>query len=203
MGIRLQRRINLGGGAGINVSKSGFSPSLQTKFGTIGAKGFTIRTGIPGLYYRDVFKSSKKGNGGILILIFLAIGLFIFAAIVLWNILRMLWWAMEEFTHFLMRVYQQRQIRKEAEGGLGSNKVFFTRFSRNDFPQEMKQYKAILEAVLVDDGSFVEENTELAVLTVEWRSAVFTADQSGVITFYKNPGERIKNGDYLYKIEKI
>lgn len=202
MGIRLQRRINLGGGAGINVSKSGFSPSLQTKYGTIGAKGFSIRTGIPGLYYRDVFKSSKKGNGGIVILIFLAIGLFVFAAIVLWNILRMLWWAMEEFTHFLMRLYQKRQIRKEAGHSMNSDKVFFTRFLRNDFPEEMKQFKAILEDVLVEDGSFVEKNTDLAVVTVEWRSAVFTSDESGVITFFKNPGQRIKNGDYLYKIEK-
>jgi hypothetical protein len=203
MGIRLQRRINLGGGAGINVSKSGFSPSLQTKFGTIGAKGFTIRTGIPGLYYRDVFKSSKKGNGGIVILIFLTIGLFLFAAIVLWNILRMLWWALEEFTHFLMRIYRKRQIDKEAVQSSNSDKVFFSRFSRNDFPEEMKQFKATLEAVLVDEGSFVEKNTGLAVVTVEWLSAVYTAEESGAVTFFKNPGERIKNGDYLYKIKKI
>lgn len=202
MGIRIQRRINLGDGAGINVSKSGFSPSLQTKYGTIGAKGFSIRTGIPGLYYRDVFKTSKKGNAGLTILIFLAIGLFVFAAIVLWNVLRMLWWGMEEFTHYLMRLNEKRQIRKEAEKSVISDKVFFTRFSRDVFPKEMQQFKAILETLLVEDGSFVEKNAELAVVSVEWRSAVFTAEESGVITFLKNPGERVKNGEYLYKIEK-
>lgn len=52
MGFRYQKRVKLGKGVGLNVSKSGVSPSLRTKYGSIGSKGFSIRTGIPGLSYR-------------------------------------------------------------------------------------------------------------------------------------------------------
>ncbi len=202
MGIRLQRRINLGGGAGINVSKSGFSPSVRTQFGTIGAKGFTIRTGIPGLYYRDVFKKSKKGDNGIFLLVMLALGIFVLMAIVVWNVLLMLWWIITELFHFVQRMWHKRQIRKHAERSENSDKVFYARFSREDIPKEMRRFKAVVEEILVEDKSFVEKDTALAVVSVEWRSAIFTADDSGIITFFKNPGEKVKNGDYLFKIEK-
>jgi len=62
MGLRFQKRINLGKGLGINVSKSGISPSYKTKAGSVGSKGYSLRTGIPGLTYRKSFsKSSKSG----------------------------------------------------------------------------------------------------------------------------------------------
>lgn len=52
MGFRFQKRINLGGGAGINLSKSGAGFSYRTKFGTFGNSGYSLRTGVPGLSYR-------------------------------------------------------------------------------------------------------------------------------------------------------
>jgi len=52
MGFRLQKRLNLARGFGLNISKSGVSPSLRTKIGAIGPRGYTIRTGIPGLTWR-------------------------------------------------------------------------------------------------------------------------------------------------------
>ena len=64
--------MDFGSGLGLNLSKSGASPSFMTRFGTIGAKGFSIRSGIPGLYYRKSW--GKKGSGAI-------IGLFLMLAI--------------------------------------------------------------------------------------------------------------------------
>ena len=61
MGFRFQRRINLTRGMGLNISKSGVSTSLRTRFGTIGSKGFSFRTGIPGLSYRHRFRKSSDG----------------------------------------------------------------------------------------------------------------------------------------------
>ena len=52
MRFRLQRRLNIKRGLGLNVSKSGGSLSVRTKAGSVGAKGFSIRTGIPGISYR-------------------------------------------------------------------------------------------------------------------------------------------------------
>ena len=61
MGFIFQRRINLGGGIGFNLSKSGISTSVKSKYRTIRSKGFTIKSGIPGFYYRKRY--GKKGPG--------------------------------------------------------------------------------------------------------------------------------------------
>lgn len=75
MGIRYQKRINLGKGLGLNISKSGISPSYRNKSGSVSSKGFSVRTGIPGLTYRKSF--SKANNSGcasiILLLLIVAI----------------------------------------------------------------------------------------------------------------------------------
>ncbi len=62
MGFRFQKRIKLGKRFGINISKSGITPSYRTKRGSLSSKGYSIRTGIPGLTYRKIFKQSK-GRG--------------------------------------------------------------------------------------------------------------------------------------------
>ncbi len=65
MGFRLQRRLKITRGLGVNVSKSGGSLSYRTKLGAIGAKGISIKTGIPGVSFR---KSWGKGSGfGVLV----------------------------------------------------------------------------------------------------------------------------------------
>ncbi len=53
---------------GINVSKSGVTPSYRTKRGSISTKGYSIRTGIPGLSYRKKF-SKTKNSGCVLALV--------------------------------------------------------------------------------------------------------------------------------------
>ena len=58
MGFKYNKRIKLGKRLGLNISKSGLSTSYRTKRGTISSKGFSIRTGIPGLIYRKRFKNS-------------------------------------------------------------------------------------------------------------------------------------------------
>jgi hypothetical protein len=66
MGLIFRKRINLGKGFGFNLSKSGVSSSQRTRFGSFGSKGFSIRTGIPGVYYRSTF---KKGSGCLVLLL--------------------------------------------------------------------------------------------------------------------------------------
>lgn len=66
MGFRFQKRIKLGGGLGLNVSKSGISPSLKTRKGTVSSKGFSVRTGISGVNYQNNFSNSK--NSGCMLL---------------------------------------------------------------------------------------------------------------------------------------
>lgn len=67
MGFRYHKRIKFGKGLGLNIGKSGVSPSYRTKRGSLSSKGYSIRTGIPGLTYRKSFKNSK-GSGCIALL---------------------------------------------------------------------------------------------------------------------------------------
>ncbi|WP_353956825.1 DUF4236 domain-containing protein [uncultured Salegentibacter sp.] len=74
MGFRFHKRIKLGENLGINVSKSGLSASIRTKAGFISNKGFSARSGIPGLTYRKSF-SKKSNNGCVVVLFYMAIGI--------------------------------------------------------------------------------------------------------------------------------
>jgi len=62
MGFNFRTRINLGKGLGLNISKSGISPSLRTRAGSISPKGFSVKTGIPGASYRNNFSKSNAGG---------------------------------------------------------------------------------------------------------------------------------------------
>jgi len=71
MGFRYYRRVNYGNGWGLNISKSGISSSVRKSWGSIGSKGFSIRTGIRGLSYRSSF---GKYGGLIWLFVLLCIG---------------------------------------------------------------------------------------------------------------------------------
>ena len=76
MGFRFQKRINLGGGLGLNISKSGISPSLKTSRGTISSKGLSVRTGIAGVNYQNNF-SKAKNSGCMLLSVFTGIATYL------------------------------------------------------------------------------------------------------------------------------
>ena len=63
MGFKFYRRIKLGKGLGLNASKSGIRASYRNKRGSINSKGYSIRTGIPGLSYGKSFGKRKSGGG--------------------------------------------------------------------------------------------------------------------------------------------
>ena len=75
MGIRFQKRIKLGEGLGLNISKSGVSTSYRNKRGSLSSKGFSIRTGIPGLTYRKSFSKAKNSGCAGLFLVLLTVTL--------------------------------------------------------------------------------------------------------------------------------
>ncbi len=83
MGFRYRKRINLGKGFGLNISKSGVSPSFRTKRGSLSSKGYSIRSGIPGLTYRKTF--SRVKNSGCLVVGGLLISTAIFVSLLISN----------------------------------------------------------------------------------------------------------------------
>ena len=72
MGFRFQKRIKLGKSFGVNVSKSGITPSYRTKKGSLSSKGYSIKTGIPGMTYRKTFSKSSKSGCSVLIVMALS-----------------------------------------------------------------------------------------------------------------------------------
>ena len=106
MGFRYQKRIKLGKGAGLNVSKSGVSASYRTKYGSIGPKGFSIRTGIPGLTYRGGKNSNAAG-------IMLAIVVVSVGALIAWNVFSFIGWLVREAYHFVLR--RKMDIKEKAQ----------------------------------------------------------------------------------------
>jgi hypothetical protein len=67
MAFRFNKRVNVGKGLGVHISKSGITPSYRGKRGSLSSKGYSIRTGIPGLTYRKSFSKSK--NSGCLVML--------------------------------------------------------------------------------------------------------------------------------------
>jgi hypothetical protein len=113
MSLSYRKKINLGNGGSLNVSKSGISVSQRTSWGSYSSKGFSIKSGIPGLSYRGSFKG-KKGLVTLFILALIAVS---YAAILIaWNALRFVWWAMVQTFNLsaqgvilLKEKYQQRK----------------------------------------------------------------------------------------------
>lgn len=72
MAFRFNKRVKIGKGLGVNLSKSGITPSYRNKRGSLSSKGYSVRTGIPGLTYRKTFSRAK--NSGCLFCLMLALG---------------------------------------------------------------------------------------------------------------------------------
>ena len=106
MGLRFQKRVNLSKGVGLNLSSTGVSASHRSKYGSIGSKGFSIKTGIPGLTFRQNF---NKKNGAISFIIFSFAGFFIIVAIAIWNVGRFSIWCINELYKFILRQLEKQK----------------------------------------------------------------------------------------------
>lgn len=120
MSFIFRRRLRLGSNLGINISKSGISPSYRTKYGSVSFKGISMRTGIPGLTMSQRW-SSGKGKGAsplqVFLIIVIAIGLVYLAIMLLINLFLLLLWIIAEIRRAVLRFYYRKKIREEKEPG--------------------------------------------------------------------------------------
>ena len=91
MGFRFQKRFNLGRGWGLNAGSSGGSLSHRSHLGSVGTKGFSLRTGIPGLTYRRNWGKNAGGAALIVFAVVLVAGAFAIALRILLYVLPLLW----------------------------------------------------------------------------------------------------------------
>lgn len=115
MGLRYQRRIGGNRGLGFNLSNSGVSTSYRTKYGTVSSRGFSIRTGIPGLTFRSDFGRGKDKGATALIILGIIIAGFVlyYSIVILYNFALFLWWFLSESRKLILRKYYLYKERKE------------------------------------------------------------------------------------------
>lgn len=115
MGFGYYKRIGGNKGLGLNLSSSGISSSYRTKYGSIGSRGFSIRTGIPGLSFRSGFGSSKnKGTGMLIMLAIIVCGFALYyAGVIIYNFLLFAWWGISELSKLILRGYYKWKERRE------------------------------------------------------------------------------------------
>jgi hypothetical protein len=205
MGFRFHKRVSLGGGLGLNISKSGVSPSYRTRYGSISSKGFSFRTGIAGLTYRSGFGGrSRKGNAGdAILLLFVAFWLVIISLLIILKLIELFFWALTELIKFIQRVQYRRQIKKEIEKFKDSTIVTVLNFEADSLPEEMRSMKVKFQGALVENGSIVEKDQEVATFVVGDKIGRMLANKAGKIKFAKLPGDRMRVGDCVCLIETI
>ncbi|MFM2157480.1 MAG: hypothetical protein RL516_2229 [Bacteroidota bacterium] len=205
MGFRFQKRVSLGSGLGLNISKSGVSPSYRTRYGSISSKGFSFRTGVAGLTYRSGFGGRKrKGNSGdALLLLFVAFWLVIISLLIILKLIELFFWLLTELIKFIQRVQYRRQIKKEIEQFKDSTIVTVLNFEADSLPEEMRSMKVKFQGALVENGSIVEKDQEVATFVVGDKIGRMLANKAGKIKFAKLPGDRMRIGDCVCMIETI
>ena len=205
MGFRFHKRVSLGGGLGLNISKSGVSPSYRTRYGSISSKGFSFRTGIAGLTYRSGFGGrSRKGNAGdAILLLFVAFWLVIISLLTILKLIELFFWAITELIKFIQRVQYRRQIKKEIEKFKDSTIVTVLNFEADSLPEEMRSMKVKFQGALVENGSIVEKDQEVATFVVGDKIGRMLANKAGKIKFAKLPGDRMRVGDCVCLIETM
>ena len=205
MGFRFHKRVSLGGGLGLNISKSGVSPSYRTRYGSISSKGFSFRTGIAGLTYRSGFGGrSRKGNAGdAILLLFVAFWLVIISLLIILKLIELFFWLLTELIKFIQRVQYRRQIKKEIEQFKDSTIVTVLNFEADSLPEEMRSMKVKFQGALVENGSIVEKDQEVATFVVGDKIGRMLANKAGKIKFAKLPGDRMRIGDCVCMIETM
>ena len=196
MGLRYQKKINLGGGTGVNLSRSGASFSYKNKYGSVGTRGFSIRTGIKGLSYRAV---SGKNAGAII----LAIMLISFFVLIIVNVFRFIGWLFSlPFTKS-----KHTNIASKLKDDLSLYSTdgcrHFGTFNKGSISPEYQDKKVVLDDLLVDDNTYVEKGQDIMKLRIGSSPAKLSSQVAGTVTFYKFPETTLVEGDYLFRIDQI
>lgn len=115
MNLRYNKRLGRNKGFTLNFSNSGVSSSYRTKYGTIGSKSFSIKSGIPGLTFRSSYGRGKNKNGTILIILGIILSGFIlyYSAVIIYNFALFLWWILTETHKLILRKYYMWRERNQ------------------------------------------------------------------------------------------
>jgi hypothetical protein len=198
MTLRYQKRVNLGNGLGLNISKTGFSTSYRTKYGSFGSRGFSIRTGIPGLSYRGYFGKSKKPEEQLIgLFVFLMIVGLVIAAVLIWNLFRLIAWGVGEAVKGIKRRRRDKAVLAMAMTNCDPKLTY------HQVPVDIiraVEGKALIKDLLINPEEEVEAGQNIALLGSRENSLSIASPSRGKIIFVKGVGEKVKEGDFLFVV---
>lgn len=196
MSLRYQKRVNLGKGVGLNLSRSGISSSYRGRWGSIGSTGFSIRTGIPGLSFRK-YSSRKKGDGLVLFVMLLFIALAWLLAVVVWNLVRFL-------VHLMATAWRRyRAWQLDREINLHAQQDDIIHVFAGDLVGLAEGDDAIWQMDwLVKEKTAVKDDQVIAVFSTRQEEVVVRAEASGVLFPIAVSGQALNAEVPIYKIKK-
>lgn len=204
MSVRYQRRINLGGGLGLNLSKSGVSVSQRTPFGSIGTSGYSVKSGIPGLSYRK-YSGRKKGSAkdfALMMLAFMLIAAFFYFVI---SFIKTLFLLMYHYSILFFKWVKQtlayRKAQKDFKDLAHRKDVLFVQFDTGSLPENLRKSKVYIDEIFVKNGQSVNQSDVLATIIVGDTSGTIPAQKSGIVTFYQLPGSHMRKNAFIYRVD--
>lgn len=208
MGFRFSNRIALSKKIGINASLSGLSASYRGKYSSFGTRGFSIRTGIPGLTFRKAWSSSSSGKGLTALLVFLLSVIFVYVSynivvfilLIVYNIFSFVAAVIKHVFRFVRIEFLERKLRKHLLEEPDNPSRKFIGFSTDSYPERFKDVPYYLHEILIKSGEYASEGDEVCKLSFLDTSAPLISKTNGTITWYKLPGQRVFDGDYLASI---
>ncbi len=211
MGFRFYKRIPLGGGAGVNISKSALSTSFRGKYGSLGTSGFSIRSGIPGLSFRSSWGGGSKSKGLETLIIFLLSALFVY---IIYNLVVFVFLIIYNFTLFIIdtikyisRIIKIKLLESKLQTHISKNSEQLSRgfvaFSTEKVPEIFKDTPFYLQEIIAKNGQFVVAGDEICMLNFLGTSEVLRSNNNGIITWYKVPGQQLVDGEYYASIEMV
>lgn len=207
MGLRYRNRVNLGNGHGLNVSSSGVSYSKKTSWGSIGSKGFSVRTGIPGLsFYRSWGMRGKNGKNNASYFLLFIFGFFLIVAVIqlIGWVFRLLYWLIKSGFQNL----NQHQLQQEAQSAYKkwgqSPEYTFFKFDDRSLPPGMGHQSVIMEEIFFSDGDKVEEGIDIcSVYFDKKQKATIPSLRTGILKWYVRPGDSLGKNDFVFHIQEI
>ena len=127
----------------------------------------------------------------------------IISLLIILKLIELFFWLLTELIKFIQRVQYRRQIKKEVEKFKDSDIVTVLNFQADSLPEEMHEMKVVFQGALIDNGSMVEKDQEVATFIVGDQIGKMRANKAGKIKFAKLPGDRIRIGDCVCMIETI
>ncbi len=208
MGLRFSHRVRLGRSTGVNISGSGLSASIRGKYGSFGTRGYSIRTRIPGLSFRQSWGVGKsKGLEALMLILFvgaafyIVYNLIVLAAVIVYNVLLFIFAILKGLYRFLKINWVEQKFVWDYDNMHGNPEHLFVKLTGRESDRDLEQMPLYLDNILVKNGEYLQKGEPACMVGNNGVSVPMHLNESGFITWYKLQGQQLVEGHYIARIE--